>query len=128
MHRWPLALMVLGLALHFPGALWHDLHHSHEGLETLVTQAGFYIAAAFVLAGALLGFAWSRGSARMRLAYGVAVVGALVATGGWVWDFAAHFSGGHSAMAHALTYLGPVIAILGGLAALYLGRAARGSE
>ena len=117
MTRWPLILVLAGLAMHFPGWLWHNMFHAHEGLETLRTQAVFYLATAIVLAGALMGT--SRGiEPRQRWSHAAVLIGALIETAGWVWDFAAHYAGHHSEAAHATVYAGAAIAVLGAAAAV----------
>lgn len=115
MSRWPIVLVVVGLALHFPGWLWHDIFHAHEGLATPSTQAVFYVATAIVLAGASFGMVRSteRG---LRRSYATVLGGALIETGGWVWDFAAHHAGDGSDAAHATVYVGSAIAVLGAVA------------
>jgi hypothetical protein len=117
MARWPLILVLAGLALHFPGWLWHDMFHAHEGLETLRTQAVFYLATAVVFAGAFMGASRSL-APRLRWSYAAVLIGALLETAGWVWDFAAHYAGENSEAAHTTVYVGAAIAVLGALAAI----------
>ncbi len=115
MGRWPLFIILVGLALHFPGWLWHNIFHAHEGLETLRTQAVFYIATAVVLAGGIIGL--TRGyEPRLRWRYATVLGGAALETGGWIWDFAEHYAGHNSATAHATVYVGAAIAVLGAIA------------
>ncbi len=108
--RVPLLVVVVGIALNIPGWIWHEFVHSHEGLETLRTQAVFYLATALVLVGAIM--ALSRGLARpLHTTYAVVLSGALIQGVGWVWDFIAHYQAVDSTVAHAIVYAGSAIIV-----------------
>ena len=106
-----MVIVFAGLGLHVVGWLWHDIFHGHEGLETLRTQAVFYVATVVVLAGAVIGLARAT-SGTLRAGYAVVLAAALVETIGWIWDFAAHYGGRDSAAAHGLVYAASAIAVL----------------